>query len=93
MVGTRTRRCFRFGDSETFEEGDAGFAHRLRIRHDMSLAYGDEVLGVEEAADLDLMLDGPAARLAELARSHCLLNVGQSHPRLLDWAPAAARPD
>jgi hypothetical protein len=60
---------------------------RLGIRHDVGLGHRNEISGAEIFPDLDLMLDGPLNRRAELARPHCLLLVCEPHPGLLSLRP------
>ena len=64
---------------QLLEEGDPRRTERLGVGAQMDLADLDEVLGVEELADRDLLLDREAPRLAELARAHPSLQVVQLH--------------
>src|SRR5215475_11420491 len=53
---------------QPFEPFDAGWPQRLGVGHDVGLGYRDEVGRAEIVSDLDLMLDRPLRRRAELAR-------------------------
>jgi hypothetical protein len=78
MVGTRTPSLGRRCGGQPLEQGDARQPERLGVGADVDLADLDEVLGIEEPADRDLLLDRPASRLARLARQHPLLEIVQT---------------
>ena len=77
------RRCFR----QLLEERDARGAQRLGVGADVHLAHLDEILGIEELADRDLLLDRPAPRRAHFAGQHPLLVIVQTQD-----APPCCRP-
>ena len=64
---------------EPFEKAHPGLAQGFGVGHDVRLRHRDEIGGVEELADGDLMGDRPAPRLTERARQHRLFLVGQPH--------------
>jgi hypothetical protein len=66
-------RCAR----QLFEKVDARGAQSLGVGADVHLAHLDEIVGVEELADRDLLLDRPAPRRAQLAGQHPLLVIVQ----------------
>lgn len=65
---------------DALEEGDARGPERLGVGADVHLADLDEVLGIEELADGDLLPDRPLPRPAELAGRHAFFEVGKAHP-------------
>ena len=64
---------------EAFHQLHSGEPDGLRVGHHVGLAHLDHVGGVEHAPDLELVLDGPAARRAQLARQHGLGACGELH--------------
>ncbi len=64
---------------EAFEEVDARRPERFRVRHQVDLRDRHAVLGIEEAADLDDLLHGGAARRPFGAGEHRLLVVIELH--------------
>ena len=76
-------RCCR----QLLEERDARGAQRLAVGADVHLAHLDEILGIEELADRDLLLDRPAPRRAHFARQHPLLVIVQMQDALPVAAP------
>ncbi len=62
-----------------FEKFDPGLAERLGVGHDVRLRHRHEIGRVEEAPDLQHVLDRPAARSAEFAGKHRPFFVVQVH--------------
>ena len=80
MVGMRTRRSSRRQARHALEPFDPGDPEQLGVGHDVRLADRNEIAGAEILSDLDLMLDRPLRRRAELAGPHRVFLVGQLHP-------------
>src|SRR5581483_11552830 len=67
------------GGGKAFQPSHAGLAQALGVGHDVGLRDGYEVGGIEEFADLDLMLQGKLRQRAGAACEDVLLFVVEVH--------------
>ena len=75
------------GSGESFQPAHAGFAEAFGIGHDVRLRHRHEILGAEELADLDLMLQRLPSNRAGFAGQDILLFVVQLHQAQSTVAP------
>ena len=79
-----------FGNrGQSLQPAHPGLAEALGVGHDVGLRHRHQILGAEEFADLDLMLQGLLRQEAGLARENILFFVVQFHSHHSSFTPAS----